>query len=928
MFLMSRAQELIGRELEVAAVDRATSQVSGPRGVLLRGEAGMGKTALWEASIDRVEGAGCVILQSRPAESEVQLSFSVLTDLFRSIEDSIVSQLPEPQRKALSTALLREDSAGANVDWRAVGMAVANVWRSISQTKQISICIDDIQWIDPASDRVIGFALRRLGDSRVLILCTLRTEEGTYPDVLTGLRFDTVIDLRPMSLEQIDALLRANLGLGLSLPWLARINTLSAGNPLFAIELARHAATSSPDARGRSIPLPSTLRDLVARRVGELSGAALQCAQVASATPRPTESLVRAVIGDRATAGLVGAEREGVLRLTPGGIVFSHPLLASAIYADIPPDDWRRIHQALGHASDDEEARVRHLALAATSSSEDLAAQLSSAAAGAFRRGAPDVAGELADLAATLTPTENPFTVGKRRITAAEYHYYAGDNLRARELFQEGRVSLPRGRTRARCLVGLAWFSEFNFEGKIALYREALEEAEEGEVLVSRINLGLALCLLRSQSFASASEYAESALQMAIAAKDRALIAQATAALVLCEGVRGSDRPPHLLREARKMESNCPEISVYDSPVTVLGLYQMWQDDLDAARSTFEGQRSLALERGDENSHAGILIHLTELEVRVGAFAAAVATARKGYDLYMRIGREEGRAGSLYALALAHAHRGESSEAAAAAGEGLALASDNDDLIFFLQNSSVLGLLALSQGDVPAAVQRLRALPGLMSSMDVGHAGVFHVLPDVIEAHALKGELSQATAALELMEDLQDHAGCSWNIGAIYRSKAQIAAAQNRTEAAEWHLREALEFHTEDRFPFERARALLALGNLQRRLKRWGEARRSLSGARDIFSRLPATIWARRASDELARVGGRTSSPVELTSTEAQVAVLAASGWSNREISERLFLSVKTVEATLTRVYRKMHVRSRTELANIPLIAERISSRQ
>ena len=228
----------------------------------------------------------------------------------------------------------------------------------------------------------------------------------------------------------------------------------------------------------------------------------------------------------------------------------------------------------------------------------------------------------------------------------------------------------------------------------------------------------------------------------------------------------------------------------------------------------------------------------------------------------------------------------------------------------------MLGFLELSAGNATAAVTHLAPLPAHEQRLGAAEPARFGFAPDLAEALALTGELDAARAAAQHLSERGHALGRPWAIATGLRCRGLIAAAEGELDAAWAAFDEALAVHSQVRQPFERARTLLAFGPTQRRAKRRAEARGSLEAALAVFEELGARLWGHRARAEIARLGGRRAQERdELTETERRIAELAASGRSNREIAGQLFVSERTVESNLTRAYRKLGVRSRTELA-------------
>jgi DNA-binding CsgD family transcriptional regulator len=266
--------------------------------------------------------------------------------------------------------------------------------------------------------------------------------------------------------------------------------------------------------------------------------------------------------------------------------------------------------------------------------------------------------------------------------------------------------------------------------------------------------------------------------------------------------------------------------------------------------------------------------------------------------------------------ALVDAHLGRVDSARALAETGRRASEEWGDLIWVSRCDQVLGFLELSLGDAPAVVVRLSSLLEQELGSGVEHPALLWVGPDLIEALVLTGDLEEARAVEARLMATACAPRQPWAIAAAYRCRGLIESAGGRPEGALVQLERALAIHADLERPFDRARTLLALGAVQRRAKQRAEARATLESALAVFEGLGAKLWAERARGEIARLGGRRAHDRdELTETERRIAELAAEGRSNREIAGELFVSERTVESNLTRAYRKLGVRSRTELA-------------
>jgi DNA-binding CsgD family transcriptional regulator len=246
----------------------------------------------------------------------------------------------------------------------------------------------------------------------------------------------------------------------------------------------------------------------------------------------------------------------------------------------------------------------------------------------------------------------------------------------------------------------------------------------------------------------------------------------------------------------------------------------------------------------------------------------------------------------------------------------MAVAEASGETLLLIPNVAVLGFLELSLGNVTEADAYLSRAIELEQAMGVREPAYFRVVPDAIEALVALGRVDEAESLLEPFEAAGEDLRRAWTIATGGRCRALVVAARGDLDGASAAADEAVRVHDQLPLPFELGRTLLVRGTVERRAKRKREARDTLSTALEIFEGLGAALWAEKARAELARIGGRAPSSMELTPTEARVAELVAAGSTNREAADALFVSVHTIEANLKRIYRKLGIRSRTELAS------------
>ena len=421
---------VVGRDQEVATLlDFLETPGALPGALVFEGEAGIGKTTLWRAGLEHAIAHSYRVLSCRPSGSETPLSFAALGDLVEPVLDDILIELPNPQRRALVVALLLEDADGPPPDHRAIALAFLGVARALCRAGPVAIAVDDVQWLDPPSAFVLGFALRRMRDEPIAFLFAVRAGEADVLDLDRALPEERIqrLVVGPLSLGALQRLLKDRLGLVLSRPKLRRVHELSGGNPFFALELGRAfkrgAVRLEP---GES--LPSRLAALVDDRLEALPADTRAALLVASALSRPTIELVgRAGIGEPGEQ-LAPALEANVIEFEDDRIRFSHPLLASGVYGATRPSERRALHRRLADAVPDPEERVRHLALAAEGPHPDVASALEEAAKRAHSRGALAAAAELSFQARQLTPLDHADERHRRAIQAVAYAFESGES--------------------------------------------------------------------------------------------------------------------------------------------------------------------------------------------------------------------------------------------------------------------------------------------------------------------------------------------------------------------------------------------------------------------------------------------------------------------------------------------------------------------
>jgi DNA-binding CsgD family transcriptional regulator len=912
------AIEIIGRDEELVelrgffdAIDRV------PAACLLEGEPGIGKTVLWRAGLELARERDLRVLTAIPATAETRLSFAALADLLGPVLADVLASLPAPQRRALEVALLLDDAAGSPPDQRAVAFAFLGAIRALTREGPVVVAVDDVQWLDGPSAFMVEFALRRLREEPVVFFLTLRT--GGEPASLgleRALQQDALLRLSigPLSLGALHRLLRDRFGQVLSRPNLRRVHRLSDGNPFFALELARALERGSIRLAAGE-PLPGMLGTLVRDRLAVLPGETRDALLAASALSQPTMALVAAATDADPEARLTSAFAAHVIELDGDRIRFTHPLLASGVYAAATAEQRRVLHRRLAVLVPDLEEHARHLALGAEAPDADVASALERAAERAHARGALPAAVELSEQARRLTPLELEDMGHRRTIQAAGYAWEAGDSDRARELL--GDTASP-GRGRGEVLYWLGMIEEYEGDRReaVELYRRAGSEMGNDIALRAKIEDGLAsaLFLMRSDLSAAAG-HARAAVSLAEQAGEPGTQIACLSQLGMIDAVTGGHEWREALELGRGLEGRAGPIPVDATTTFALAVVLSWTDELGRSRELFGSLLRHADERGEESGLPWILAFLGWVEFLAGRLAEASRYAEEGKETARQTGQEPQRVFALAVRALVRAIRGDVEGARVDAGTAVALADERGVMVASILATTALGLLELSLGNPGAAHRQLGPLVERLEHGGVREPGSMRFVFDDVEALIALGRLDDAGALLDVVEPRARRLDRASALAVAARCRGLLAAARGDPDAALAWLQEALVQHGRVPMPFEEARTLLALGVTRRRARMKRPAREALERALAEFQQLGAWPWADLARGELARVGGRPPSTGELTETERRIAALAAEGRSNKEIATALFVTPKTVGTQLSRIYRKVGVHSRTELA-------------
>jgi DNA-binding CsgD family transcriptional regulator len=910
---------LIDRDQERAAVRAALGGLGeGPRGLVIEGEAGIGKTSVWRAAVEDARADGCRVLSCVADQAEARLPFVGLGDMLAEIAQELLPALPPPQREALEVVLLlRASASGRMPDPNAAGVALRSLLVAAAAAAPVLLAVDDAQWLDPETARALAFAARRLEGLRVGVLATVRAplaapeplglERALGDDRFTRLR------LGPLGLETLHALLDDRLGHPYARPALLRIAEASGGNPLFALEIARALGPDPVLEPGDPLPVPDSLRELVDARVAGLAPDARAAMEAAAALSQPTAALVERAASP---AGLIAAEQAGLLEVERGRVAFAHPLHASAVYTTAASGSRRALHRRLAELVADPQEHVRHLALAADGPDEAVAAALEDGAALARSRGAWATAGELLEQARALTPPGQGDSAWRRGVNAAEHHVRAGGRGRARALLERIVADVPAGPWRAEALRLLAeiHYNDEGFAGAGPLLEEALQHVDDPRRAVA-IELGLSY--VRSNHLGDlgrAEPHAARAVELAEQADDRVGLSGALAARAMVGFLRGRGVDWETLERARALDDGDPWLPLHLRAEGLAALLAMWIGRFGQAREELAALRLAAVESGDESDLAYYLSWLAWLETQSGDFAAAAACADDAVLQAVLAGSEFNRSWALVHRAIVGAHRGDLQAATADADAAAEICGRFDAAFPLLWVAAARGLVELSRGDMAATWAAVAQPIEAFERGELDEPAGLQFLPCGLEALIALGDLDRAERLLDRVERKVRELDRATAAPVYARCRALLLAERGEVGRALDALAAALGMHDRVELPFERARALVVQGGLRRRARQKRLARESLEQALALFEAAGARLWAQRTRDEIAALGRRPRKPGELTPAERRVAELAASGLSNKEIANTLFVSVHTVEVHLSKTYAKLGIRSRSQL--------------
>jgi DNA-binding NarL/FixJ family response regulator len=894
---------LVGRPNERATIDSFVASLhTGPRGLAITGDAGIGKSSCWRYAVQASRTAGARVLIARPSEEDRFVSMGGLVDLLADLDP------------------------GEAASWRAQEAlerrtAVLNLVRRLATEAPLVIAVDDVPWLDTVSARTLRAALRRLEDEPVSVVTTTRSDfagsEG-LASALSGERIEQ-LELAPLGIDGLREVLATRLA-AISRPRLKRLHRLSQGNPMYALELAHCLDALDDVPRESAVELPASLTAAIARRMEKLpEDMSRLLSTLAVAGPSPIEVLAAVLGRTEVERVLPQAEERGLVVVDSGlRVRFNHPLHGTVAYSRLGTLARHALHARLSQAVADEDVRARHLALCTVAPDPGIAELMEQAADRAVRQGASDLASEFAAHSVRLTAAADTVAATRRALKHVTTLASAGEVRRALDLVESLIASLPPGPDRALVRIQQFYVGREDYESGAQILESALPDVAGDDGLHARL-LDL-LGWVRGMfcgDLATGIKLAESALAMATTAGTVAVQHSAAAHLAHMRTLAGLGGPREMAAVvARAADAQRPELGA--GPQAWLAKQLLWAGDLDGSRALVLDVLASDDRWGNELERPYRLYDLALVACSAGDLEAAERYVHAGIMSARDAENVDAEGWLDYPLAILHVLRGRVDEARLVAHRLLDPASRPSGLPARSRGLRVLGMLELSCGNSAQAAVHLHEVAELLARWGVRNPGALPVFPDAVEAAACHGDLPGAKALAARLADEVADGGSSWATAQVTRANGVVHLAEGRCEEAVSLLAAATArlFELGHDLDAARTRRLHALALV--RAGRPAEAVRLLTQARDLLTRMGAVLWAARVDDDLERA--TTSSEGALTSTEKAVASRVAAGLKNREIAQAMFLGVATVEAHLTRIYRKLAIRSRSELTR--LIAE------
>ncbi len=908
---------LYGRQTECAALDGLLDRVRGGRSavLVLRGEAGIGKTALVRYVTERA--AGFSVARCIGVESEMELAFAGLHDLCAPML-SCLDALVEPQREALGVALGL--ASGERPETFQVALAALNLLAQAGEERPLLCVVDDVQWLDQATAGVLGFVGRRLLAERVGMVFAARTAEPSAEDPLAGM---PTLRLSGLAEQPARALLASATPAPVDESVRRRIVEEARGNPLALLELGAvdfAGGFAMPDA----VSVPRRIQDQYLTRLRRLPRQTQRLVLLAAADPVGDPGLLQRAA---ATLGLdVGASEAAVdagLLEMGTGVWFRHPLLRSAVYQTARVEERRAAHAALAEATDsqrDPDRRAWHRAYAAVAADEDVAAELIGSADRAQRRGGVAAAAAFWERAVMLTP--DPNRRAERALVAAEAKYAAGDFVATEKMLallvegadigaldQQGHARLERLRTQIDCGLQVVFVLNRGRDAPLLLLQAAgrlqpLNAILALETLLEAMVAGMYAGRLAVGGGLTDVARAVEALPRGDGPLPHPLLLMRGLAVRALDGYVAA--APMLKEALRLYRAEPREMNAVCHPYYFVAA-ELWDDEawFDIANA----QVQLARASGTLSWLPVCIGWLAGFHVWVGEFAQAEALIAEHESIDPGISERILE----YSSVLLAACRGDLSRATELIDKMVASARRRGEGWALTYVDYARSVLYNGLSDYERAAE---AAHNAVTADEVAHS--CWALPELVEAAARSGQPERAAAACERLSAVAAASGTSGARGAAALARALVMEGAGDT-GAEGHYRVAIELLSGTRMASRLARARLCYGEWLRQADRRADAAIALRAAFDAFTAMGAKAFAQRARRELEATGESVGTDpdgavAELTPQEHQIAQLARTRRTNPEIGAELYLSARTVEWHLQNIFTKLGIGSRHEL--------------
>jgi DNA-binding CsgD family transcriptional regulator len=922
------AEIMVGRDYERRILSELVDSLTDSGGaVVVLGEPGMGKTALLEFVAEYANRQDVSVHKLRGIESEAVLPFAAITDLLWPLRGYLTA-LPVIQREALEVRLAL--SAGPAHGPLAACAGALGVLAAAADQRSLVVLIDDFQWLDSESAQILQFVARRLAGERLAMILAVRAEPSTAaPDIGVP-----NLSLAGLSTEEC-ALIAGAMGVTLAPPALASLFESTGGNPLAVVERLRPGAGAWPNDWWPSLPsngLHKSLERSWGRLLDQLPDEA-RTAMFVVAADHDTggrHAMVALMTLGLSLSSLEPAERLGLVAcLADGGIGLRHPLLRSLALTRTTLADRVSGYRALAEAADGY-SRSWYLAAAAIGPNEEVAASLVASADEARRRNGLRASARTLRRAAELTA--NPRMRAERLLDAAHDAHLAGDSssavawceqaLRDRDepsfVVDVQRVagaaltSLGEPRRALDLMTAAAARACSNDPIRAA---EILAEATGPAIMQGEMHLARELAEQADCIWENSPDAAAMATSSALAMVAGAFSISGHITLAAGYLCRAAELPP----------SSNMTTELHGAAFQAQSL--AWAERYSAARSQMTALLHAARRLGSPTMLAFALAISAEIGWWSGQWTTAYADATEALQWATENGQPGLLAYGLSMLARIEAARGERELCQARVDRARKEVEARGVGCMPVYSYAALGLGALSAGDLSNAAANLQKAWDLSSRQGTNNPNVVPIAGDLAEALARAGEEDRCTRILSWLDERAQATGLAYPYAAACRVRGILAFSP--VEAQHMFAASLTALDEVGPVPFEQARTLLCSGEAMRRDRRPVAAREPLHQALELFETLGARPWTARARAELAASGvrdqratywfGRHNGLQELSPQELQVARIAGRGQNNAEVAAALFVSRKTVEAHLTRVYRKLGIRSRTELARILL---------